>query len=219
MSKRTKRLSMENDQLESQIHDADDRSVLTDMIVYIRSANISPYYQEKVRRDLCEMIVEGEKRGKPAKYIIGDDYKLFCDAVIAEIPKPSKKEYILSLFRDVSLSLDVLLIIWFLSNLFEKMIGDPLPLFTVTTGNVLCAVWIIIAAFGVVHVFSKNTFSIDTNRRNGILVILLLFVLTLISICLNTSMPYPLFHIHVSIAAAAIIVLFILYKILDMKID
>lgn len=222
MSKRTKLLLMENNKLESQIQDDDNKSVFTDIIVYIRSANISPYYQEKVRRDICEMIVDGEKRGKPAKDIIGDNYKLFCDNVIAEIPKLRKIEYILSLFRDVLLSVNVLLIIWFISNLFEQIISNSLPLFTVTTGNVLCAVLIIIAAFGVFHAFSKNTFNIknsNTNRKGILVIFLLLFVLTLISMCVNTFMQYPLFHIHALIAAAGIIVLFIIYKMLDMKID
>ena len=222
MSKRTKLLLMENNKLESQIHDDDNKSVLTDIIVYIRSANISPYYQEKVRRDIWEMIVDGEKRGKTAKDIIGDNYKLFCDNVIAEIPKLSKKEHILSLFRDVLLSVNVLLIIWFISNLFEQIISNSLPLFIVTTGNVLCGVLIIIAAFGVFHAFSKNTFNIEngnTNRKGILVIFLLLFVLTLISMCVNTFMQYPLFYIHALIAAAGIIVLFIIYKILVMKID
>ena len=89
MSKRTKLLLKENNQLESQIQNEDNKSALTDIIVYIRSANISPYYQEKVRRDIWEMIVDGEKRGKTAKDIIGDNYKRFCDDVIAQIPKIS----------------------------------------------------------------------------------------------------------------------------------
>ena len=89
MSKRTKLLLKENNAFESQIQNEDNRAALTDIVVYIRSANISPYDQERVRRDIGEMIVDGEKRGKTAKEIIGDDYRLFCDRVIAEVPQPS----------------------------------------------------------------------------------------------------------------------------------
>lgn len=70
MSKRTKILQKENNELEKQIRNDSNKSILTDIVVYIRSANISPYHQEKVRRDIWEMIVDGEKRGEAAHFLI-----------------------------------------------------------------------------------------------------------------------------------------------------
>lgn len=70
MSKRTKILQKENNELEKQIQNDSNKSILTDIVVYIRSANISPYHQEKVRRDIWEMIVDGEKRGEAAHFLI-----------------------------------------------------------------------------------------------------------------------------------------------------
>ena len=87
MSKRTKQLLNENNALENCIQNPENKEVLTNMVVYIRAANISPYDQEKVRRDMTEMILDGEHRGAPIKDVIGEDYRLFCDDVIAEIPK------------------------------------------------------------------------------------------------------------------------------------
>ena len=222
MSKRTKLLLKENNQLESQIQNEDNKSALTDIIVYIRSANISPYYQEKVRRDIWEMIVDGEKRGKTAKDIIGDNYKRFCDDVIAEIPKLSKKEYILSLLRDALLSANILLLIWFVSNLFQQIINSTSFYFTVTVGNIICAVLIIISAFGVVQAICKNAFTLGTDnpdKKSLFILFLLLFALMILCICANTFLRFPLFHIQAVIAAAGIILLFILYKVLDIKID
>ena len=77
--------------MEKQLQADGNASLLTDIVVYLRSANISPYDQEKVRRDIREMLMEGEKRGETAEDIIGGDYKLFCDEVVAEIPKLSRK--------------------------------------------------------------------------------------------------------------------------------
>lgn len=219
MSKRTKILIKENNELEKQIQNHNNESILTDIVVYIRSANISPYYQEKVRRDILEMIVDGEKRGETAKDIIGDDYKLFCDNVIAEMPRLSRKEYIFSLFRDVLLSIDVLLIVWLIFNLLAQKSSSIFPYFTVTAGNIICAILIVIGAFGLFHAFSKNTFGIGNNLTKKSFLILSVFILMLICICVNVFIQYPLFYISVFWAIGEIIVLFVIYKILDLKLD
>ena len=221
MSKRTKLLLKENNAFENQIQNEDNRAALTDIVVYIRSANISPYDQERVRRDIGEMIVDGEKRGKTAKEIIGDDSRLVCDRVIAEVPRLSGKEYILSLLRDVLLSVDVLLVIWFLSNLLAWMLGSTSPYFTVTAGNVLCAVLTLTIAFGTVHAISKNAFPVETGHssKRGLLAVLLLFVLLLACMCVNVFLRQTLFHLHPLLAAAGIAALLLLYKMLDWKID
>ena len=77
MSRRTKLLLKENNEAENRIQNEENESILTDITVYIRSSNINSYYQETVRRDILEMIDDGEKRGETAREIIGDDYKLF----------------------------------------------------------------------------------------------------------------------------------------------
>jgi len=211
-------LLKENNELERQIQNKDNKSVLTDITVYIRSANISPYYQEKVCQDIWKMIADGEKRGETAKDIIGDDYKLFCDNVIAEIPKLSSKEYALSLLRDVLLSADVLLVIWSIFHLMEQIISvNTSPYFTITTGNIICAILSITSAFLVFHIISKNTFNID--KISDKKVFFTLFVLLLICTCANTFIEYPVFQIHAFVAVGGIAVLFVIYKILDTKLD
>lgn len=212
----------ENNQLEEQLQNEENRSVLTDITVYLRSANISPYEQEAVRRDIWEMLVEGERRGETAKDILGDDYRLFCDRVIAEIPKLSPTGSMLSLVRDVLLSSDVLLAIWFLSNLVQQAIRrDTFPYLTVTSGAVLCALLCIFGAFLVFHVLSKHTFSIrsDASRDGSFRLFLLVFFLLLICMCANTLIQHPLFQVHALVVAGGIAVLFALYKILDAKLD
>ena len=47
MSRQTKLLLKENNRAEKRIQNDGNRAVLTDITVYLRSANISPYYQEK----------------------------------------------------------------------------------------------------------------------------------------------------------------------------
>ncbi len=218
MSKRTKLMLKENNELEMQIQNEDNKQVLMDMVVYIRSTNISPYYQEKVRRDIWEMIVDGEKRGKTAKEVIGDNYRLFCDNVIAEIPELSRKEHILSLVRDILLSINVLLIIWFVFDLIEQiLVTDMLPYFTVTVGNIISATLSIIAAFLVFSAISKNAF--DNSKLSNKKVFFTLFAIMLICMCVNAFIKYSLFQIHVIFVISGIAVLFAIYKILDTRLD
>lgn len=222
MSKRTNRLLKENNKLENQLRNKENRTVLTDITVYLRSANISPYDQETVRRDIGVMLLEGEQRGDTAKDILGEDYRLFCDHVIAEIPKLSQSRYFLSLIRDVLLSSDVLLTIWFLSNLIEQAIHrNTSPYFTVTFGTLICAMLCISGAFFVFYVLTKYTFSIHGTPKRGesFRLFLLIFFLLLICMCSNIFLQYPLFQIHALIVIIGIVAIFSLYKILDSKLD
>lgn len=82
MNQRTKSLLQENNQTEKQLSDA-SQQVLTDIVVYLRTAPISMYRQEIVRRDITRMLLDGEARGDNASSVIGNDYQAFCDSVIA----------------------------------------------------------------------------------------------------------------------------------------
>lgn len=218
MSRRTKLLLKENNRAEKRIQNDGNRAVLTDITVYLRSANISPYYQEKVRRDICDMIADGEQRGESAKDIIGGDYKQFCDNVIEEIPKLGARERSLSLLRDILLCADVLLILWAVSNLAELLItAAPSLYFTVTAGNAVCGVLCISMAFWLFRTLSENAF--DSDKYSGKKGFFILFFALVICMSANVFIKYPLFQIHAFAAAAAVVLLFALYKFLDAKLD
>ena len=87
MNKKTRELlERENNLLEEQLGD-EYRSVLTDIVVYLRSADITFLRQERIRRDITDMFFDGEQRGDSVRDIIGRDYKSFCDDIIDETPK------------------------------------------------------------------------------------------------------------------------------------
>ncbi len=121
------------------------------------------------------MILDGEKRGKTAKEIIGDDYKSFCDNVIEEIPKLSKLEYILSLSRTVLLSLNVLLLIWLVCSLIKLFKNNTFPYFTITLGDIITVIIIVISAFGIFNAISKNSFFLDDKKNRKSFSLFLLF--------------------------------------------
>ena len=108
----------ENNDLSSQLR-AEDNRVLTDMVVYIRGADISEYQQELVRRDITQMLIDGEQRGDTLEEIIGGDYKDFCDSVLNEVPHLTRAEKAVSFLGVVSAALAVLLGIQLLFSLMD----------------------------------------------------------------------------------------------------
>ena len=224
MSRRTKLLRKENNEAEEMLLDEYDKSVLTDIVVYIRMSGISPYDQERVRLDVREMIAEGERRGKTAREIIGEDYRQFCDDVIAEIPRLSGVAYFLSLLRDVLLAAGVLLVIWAVFQFIEQgAVGKISPYLTVTAGNVAGGVICIAGAFLLLHTICRNTFGIGRgagpDKKALIKIFVLIFVLLMACMCANVFIVYELFRIHVLAAAGGVVALYVLYRILDAKLD
>ena len=61
MSREVRILRDENNELEKRLDDKTNE-ILTDIVVYIRSANISDIDQETVRRDITQMLIEARGR-------------------------------------------------------------------------------------------------------------------------------------------------------------
>lgn len=222
MSKRTRLLLRENNALESELSREEDREVLTDITVYLRTANISQYYQERVRRDIWQMLVDGERRGETAREVLGEDHRAFCDSVVAELPQLSRTERVLSQLRDVLLSAVVLFAIWLALGLLEQLIRpETMPYLTVTAGNAVCAAIILAAAFLLVHAVSRNAFSVDKapGKRGFAVMFALVFLLMLACMGANIFIKYALFQIHALAAAAGIAALLAVYLALEAKLD
>ena len=222
MSKRTRQLLNENNALENRIQNPENKEILTNMVVYIRAANISPYDQEKVRRDITGMILDGEHRGAHIKEVIGEDYRLFCDAVIAEIPKPTGRARILSFCRDLFLLTGMLLALWLFFQCIQQLIKPSTwPYATLTAGNLISGLLILALSTALVQAICKNAFPTDTGpkKKEALLFFLLLFFAMLLCMGANAFITYPIASIHLLFAVGSIALLFILYKILDAKLD
>lgn len=192
------------------------------MVVYIRAANISPYDQEKVRRDMTEIILDGEHRGAPIKDVIGEDYRLFCDDVIAEIPKLTGRTRILSFCRDLFLLTSMLLALWLFFQCVQQMIKPSTwPYVTLTAGNLIRGLLILALSTALVQAICKNAFRTDAGpkKKEAFLFFLLLFFAMLLCMGANVFITYPIASIHLLLALGGIALLFILYKILDSKLD
>ena len=70
-----------------------------------------------MRADLTRMLIEGQVRGSAPAQVIGEDYRAFCDQVIAELPPSSPWERALRAVGNCCLYIGVLGLIWFFTSL------------------------------------------------------------------------------------------------------
>lgn len=213
MSREARMLRDENNKLEKQLDDKTN-DILTDIVVYIRSANISDIDQENVRRDITQMLIDARGRGESADDVIGGDYKAFCDAIIAEIPKMSTKKRVMTAIRDTLPALGVLIGIWAVFSVIEQIINGATWYVTpVSVTDILGGAAMLILATLIVVYITKNSF----NAKPAALVCLILLI-TAVVLCAALLLPNRIiFSPNIAADAALIIVIFAAHKIIDNK--
>ncbi|KNZ41268.1 hypothetical protein [Acetobacterium bakii] len=157
-----KMLNKSNNELDKEINE-ESSSIMTDIVCYLRVANISDYYQEIVRRDLLEMVLSAQDRGESIQSVIGEDYKTFCDEVIENLPKRTRKERILDFCETFFLCAAILgginlILSKEIINLLGAIIsGQPLNFqMPITASSILLFGINIIAAFIFVEIICKT---------------------------------------------------------------
>lgn len=217
MRKQTRQLLAENNALAEQLTPEGGR-LLTDIVVYLRTAPISEYQQELVRRDITQMLLEGQRRGQTAGEVLGGNPQDLCERILAELPHRSAGQRVLSALGNTCLYLAVLIAIWFCSHLFQRLLSaEGWPYLPVTVGNLVSVVVILCACVGLVLFLSKRAFR--TDGRDSKRLFLLFFVALLLSFLANLLFREWLFTLHAGIAAAGIAALFLAYKLISARVD
>ena len=213
MSREVRMLRDENNEFEKQLDDKINE-ILTDIVVYMRCANISDIDQENVRRDITQMLIDAHARGETADDVIGGDYKAFCDAIIAEIPKISTKTRIMTAIRDTLPALGVLIGIWAVLSVVEQIAnGETWYVTPVSVTDILGGAAMLILATLIVVYITKNSF----NAKPAALVCLILLI-TAVSLCAALLLPNRIiFSLNIAADAALVIVILAAYKIIDNK--
>ena len=218
MNRKTKKLLQENNLLEGQLTPENNRT-MTDLIVYLRASNTTAYQQECVRRDITEMVLEGQRRGETMEAVIGEDYKAFCDAVLSEVPKRTAGQRILSALGCGCLYVDVLAVIWLAFGAIGWLLGEgTYPWLTVTAGNLVALAAILAASIGLVEYICKNAFDENLGKSKVIPILLALLVAGLVagSVLLRGIV---LFRMHFLLALGLIAALYGAHKALEEKVD
>ena len=153
---RTKQLMRENGAFERRLDPAFN-AVLTDMVVYLRSAPVREYDQELVRRDLGQMFLEAQLRGDRPEDVIGGDYRQFCDQVLEQVPRLTARDRALDALSAAFLYLAVLGAVWLIPGGAAALAAGAgaVPL---TIGDLICGVLLLAAAEIIFHWVSRTAF-------------------------------------------------------------
>lgn len=208
MKKQTKKLIEENDILCEQLS-GEAKDVLRNVTGYIQRFGISRQDQERVRRDIAEMILEGEKRGIPVKDTIGEDYQAFCDSVLAEMPRISSGEKCLNIIRDICIFLAVWLPLWVIQY------GGKDEIVKVTSGGAAWAFLVFATGYVYSWIMSRQAFK----RHSAYLLAGGMFVVVVLAGKALTKFGDVLFYAPLYIVVAAEIVLIIACVALNRVVD
>jgi len=211
-----------NNFLDKQVN-PENKEAFTDMICYLRGANISVYHQELVRHDLTEMVLSAQQRGENIRAVIGEDYQAFCDDVIASLPPTTLKQRIIDIFDTVCWSLSIIGAIKIvmanetIALIHDFISGNPRNYqISVSIGSVISIGIIVAAAIFIVEIFMKHAFQIGKKKKNdrwkaffvggGLMGVFLLVA------WLGRA---TLFTVNIFIACLAVLALYIAHKVLS----
>lgn len=220
MSRRVKEMLKENNELQEQLSD-DGKKVLTDIVVYLRGGPVSMYEQERVRRDITQMLIDGEKRGSSAREVIGEDYKVFCDSVLEEIPRLTAGQKVMMTIRDMCGAMAVLSLLWgglylALSAGYGDLNSVEPSYTTVTSGRLLQLVIIAAAGTWFARIYYPNPYKSRAKRwlQYTVPAIIVVFISSRVAVILKQ----PLFTIHAVLLVPIAVILLIIYKIIDSRV-
>ncbi len=218
MNKKAKELNRINNKLDKQISE-ENQQAFTDMICYIRGANRSDYNQEVARQDLTEMVLSAQKRGENISSVIGDDYKDFCDNVIANLPHKTQKQRVIEFFDIICLGLSILVTINIVTanetiTLIRNLLkGNPLSYnISFSIGSIISNVIIIIISVAIYEYITKKSFQYKITFLKSFATVL---GFLLVFLMIAHFGKQTLFTTNIFIACGAVLVLYVIHKILD----
>lgn len=221
MKKETKELLKKNNENEKNILEENDE-IYTNMIVYLRGANISEYNQEKVREDLIAMILDGQERGDDIQKVIGENYKEICDEIIAEIPKKTVKEnvmYALMLTLDIVWIVGVISVIKTLIIMLAKNSKDMTFVFSL--GDLISWGMIVFVAYLVVYYICSTTFREKERETNKVLSFIIIWFVCCIILCAiilpSLLIKETIFSVHIGVAALIFGTIFVISRIMSLR--
>ena len=224
MSNELEELRKLNNELDEKINE-ENQPLFTDMICYIRSANISSLSQEMVRRDLSEIVLSAQGRGENIADVIGGDLKEFCDEVISTLPPRTAKEKWIDRFDIFFSCIPILgtINIVFSANFYKiiESIISKQPVnynIGVSAGMIVSIFVIMIAAIFIVDRITKNALKkeSDLNRSKRVIVGGVMGVVLMVLFIVTWKFGSQIvFNINIFLAIALLVGSFIVHKALS----
>lgn len=143
-----KKLRQENNKLDKKLSPENNR-VITDMVCYLRSSNLSDYDLETMRRELTGMALEAQLRGDDFNRVIGNDYKAFCAELMVNGRQKTAYAKVLEMAYILIAGVGVLYLIEIiLSPALKRLLQLGQYMLPITAGFLVSTVLICFMAFG-----------------------------------------------------------------------
>lgn len=179
-------LKKENNRLEKNLSKV-NKKILTDMIVYLHSSNLREIDIQVMRKDLIGMALECELRGDSLESAIGDDFKSFCNELIANSRTTTVYEKILDNINNILFILLLGLSILTIQQLvfFTEFKANNFNM-SIMLYDFSLIISMIIIVFVFIKPFSKKSFELSKwNSKESIMFIALILLFVFGSIFLE----------------------------------
>jgi len=157
-----------NNELEKLLN-KENYAAMSDMVVYLRSANISDYQVELVRQDLLDMALGAQERNEPLSQVMGGSYQSFCDEVIKNVEHRTLRQRIIEWLMILIMGFSVLGIIDIVFSDYLSAVYHSLTLhskvdtsYPISAGFVLGYVVIVCVSYLIVFLIGKYSFKTKT---------------------------------------------------------
>lgn len=221
MNNKTKRLFKTNRSLLKDVSETSQKE-MTDLICYLSGANISEYDQELVLQDILDMVLSAQNRGECIQTILGEDFKQFCDEVIANLPPKTIQQKVIDILDIFCHSIAVLSMIFLvvsddiISRVLAYIQGKPSDLHvSITTGTFLSMIVIPIFAVWIVNWVMKNSFHTEERKNKmwkGCITGLCCMIAFLL---IQTYGKAIVFTLHIYSILIIVVILYLAHKVLQ----
>lgn len=99
----------------------ENRRLFEDLCDYIDTAPIAIEERLNVKWDILQMFLDGERCGRGAEDIIGEDYEAFCQSVIAALPRLAWRNRLINKLCDVVLAVIFYLAFELIGHILEVL--------------------------------------------------------------------------------------------------
>lgn len=214
MSKKVKKLQNENNELYLHMN-LENQGIYMDMIHYIRGRGVFGYNLELAKRDLMEVVLSAEERGEKTNNVVGEDFKDFCDNLIANLPPNTVKEKILIYLNVFCIGLSIFGMLGIVVSkntysLFQGLLAQETVNYNmpITLGMLMTAIIMLIFAVIIVEAMITNQLK---NEKNFMVIVIIISTFVLTAKFGKTV----IFTVNIFVAIGVVVGLFIIHKLLN----
>lgn len=148
----------------------ENNSILTDMIIYMKSHNLIEYDLEIMRKELIGMALEAQLRNEKFSDVIGEDYKSICNDLMESARRQTKGDFILQSISIITLCVTILFSIEIVlgGKTIINIVKNQNFTMPITLGFVISTVLTVIFAIGIYMFISRKSFELSEKKNSKI---------------------------------------------------